>query len=101
MAMVYLAQDIRHHRHVAVKVLRPEIAALLGTERFLREIEIAAQLNHPHILPLHDSGEAGGMLFYVMPFMRGESLRDRITREGRLPVDAAVRIAVEVLSALD
>src|SRR5258708_15438972 len=96
MAMVYLAHDIRHHRHVAVKVLRPEIAALLGTERFLREIEIAAQLNHPHILPLHDSGEAGGMLFYVMPFIEGASLRDRLAADGALPVSEAVRLLHDV-----
>jgi serine/threonine protein kinase/dienelactone hydrolase len=100
MAMVYLAHDIRHHRHVAVKVLRPEIAALLGTERFLREIEIAAQLNHPHILPLHDSGEAGGMLFYVMPFVEGASLRDRLAADGALPVSEAVRLLHDVADGL-
>jgi len=100
MAMVYLAHDIRHHRHVAVKVLRPEIAALLGTERFLREIEIAAQLNHPHILPLHDSGEAGGMLFYVMPFVEGASLRDRLAADGALPVSEAVRLLHDVVDGL-
>ena len=100
MAMVYLAHDIRHHRHVAVKVLRPEIAALLGTERFLREIEIAAQLNHPHILPLHDSGEAGGMLFYVMPFVEGASLRDLLARDGALPVSEAVRLLHDVIDGL-
>ena len=100
MAMVYLAHDIRHHRHVAVKVLRPEIAALLGTERFLREIEIAAQLNHPHILPLHDSGEAGGVLFYVMPFVEGASLRDRLAADGALPVSEAVRLLHDVVDGL-
>jgi eukaryotic-like serine/threonine-protein kinase len=100
MAMVYLAHDIRHHRHVAVKVLRPEIAALLGTERFLREIEIVAQLNHPHILPLHDSGEAGGMLFYVMPFVEGASLRDRLAADGALPVSEAVRLLHDVVDGL-
>ena len=100
MAMVYLAHDIRHHRHVAVKVLRPELAALLGTERFLREIEIAAQLNHPHILPLHDSGEANGMLFYVMPYVEGESLRDRVARDGALPVSDAVRLLRDVIDGL-
>jgi serine/threonine protein kinase/dienelactone hydrolase len=100
MAMVYLAHDIRHHRHVAVKVLRPEIAALLGTERFLREIEIAAQLNHPHILPLHDSGEAGGMLFYVMPYVEGASLRDRLAANGALPVSEAVRLLHDVVDGL-
>src|SRR5258707_4255381 len=100
MAMVYLAHDIRHHRHVAVKVLRPEIASLLGTERFLREIEIAAQLNHPHILPLHDSGEAGGMLFYVMPFIEGASLRDRLAADGALSVSEAVRLLHDVADGL-
>ena len=81
MATVYLAEDLKHHRKVAVKVLHPELAAVLGAERFLREIEIAAGLDHPHILPLHDSGEASGFLFYVMPFVEGESLRDRLDRE--------------------
>jgi len=100
MAMVYLARDIRHHRPVAVKVLRPELASLLGTDRFLREIEIAAQLNHPHILPLHDSGEAAGLLFYVMPFVDGESLRERAAREGRLPISDAVRILRDVIDGL-
>jgi dienelactone hydrolase/tRNA A-37 threonylcarbamoyl transferase component Bud32 len=100
MAMVYLAQDVRHHRRVAVKVLRPELAALLGTDRFLREIEIAAQLSHPHILPLHDSGEAAGLLYYVMPFVEGESLRDRIARDGALPVSEAVRLLRDVVDAL-
>ena len=100
MAMVYLARDIRHHRPVAVKVLRPELAALLGPERFLREIEIAAQLTHPHILPLHDSGEADGLLFFVMPFVEGESLRDRVSREGALPVSEAMRILRDVVDAL-
>ena len=92
MAVVYLAKDLRHHRPVAVKVLRGDLAAAIGTERFLREIEIAARLNHPHILPLYDSGEAGGMVYYVMPFVEGESLRDRLERERQLPVDAAVAI---------
>ena len=100
MAVVYLAQDVRHHRPVAVKVLRPELAAMLGTDRFLREIEIAAQLNHPHILPLHDSGEAAGLLFYVMPFVEGESLRDRVARDGALPISDAVRVLREVIDAL-
>jgi serine/threonine protein kinase/tetratricopeptide (TPR) repeat protein len=101
MAVVYLARDRKHDRSVAVKVLLPHVAQAIGAERFQREITIAAKLTHPHILPLHDSGEAGGLLYYVMPFMRGESLRDRISREGSLPVDAAVRIGVEVSSALD
>src|SRR5438876_4217323 len=99
-APVYLAQDLIHGRAVAVKVLSPELAAALGAERFLREIEIAARLTHPHILPLHDSGEAGGFLYYVMPFVEGESLRDRLNREPQLPVEEAVRIAREVATAL-
>src|SRR5881396_1727591 len=99
-ATVYLARDLKHGRSVAVKVLRPELAAALGAERFLREIEIAARLTHPHILPLHDSGEAGGFLYYVMPFVEGESLRDRLNREPQLPVEEAVRIAREVATAL-
>src|SRR5881628_2714401 len=84
MALVYLAEDLRHHRKVAVKVLRPELAAALGPERFLREIEIAAGLHHPHILPLYDFGDADGLLYYVMPLVEGESLRDRLTREKQL-----------------
>src|SRR6184192_1868660 len=99
-ATVYLAQDLKHGRSVAIKVLRPELAAALGAERFLREIEIAARLTHPHILPLHDSGEASGFLYYVMPFVEGESLRDRLNRERQLPVEEAVRIAREVATAL-
>src|SRR5947208_2679446 len=99
-ATVYLAQDLKHGRAVAIKVLRPELAAALGAERFLREIEIAARLTHPHILPLHDSGEVGGFLYYVMPFVEGESLRDRLNRERQLPVEEAVRIAREVATAL-
>jgi serine/threonine-protein kinase len=101
MATVHLGHDLRHHRAVAVKVLRPELAATLGPERFLREIEIAARLTHPHIIPLHDSGEADGLLFYVMPFVEGESLRDRLHREGRLSEEDALRIAAEVGEALD
>ena len=100
MATVYLAQDLKHHRPVAVKVLRPELAAALGPERFLREIEISARLTHPHILPLHDSGEADGFLFYVMPYVEGESLRDRIRREKQLPIDDALQVAREVGDAL-
>ena len=100
MAIVYLAEDVRHHRKVALKVLRPDLAATLGTERFLREIEIAANLTHPHILPLHDSGEADGFLFYVLPYVEGESLRDRLVREGELPVSEAVRILRDVVDAL-
>jgi serine/threonine-protein kinase len=101
MATVYLAEDLRHARRVALKVLRPELAAVIGAERFLAEIKLTANLQHPHILPLFDSGEADGFLFYVMPFVEGESLRDRLTREKQLPVDEAVRIAGEVASALD
>jgi eukaryotic-like serine/threonine-protein kinase len=100
MATVFLGQDLKHDRPVAVKVLRPELAAALGPERFLREIKLAARLTHPHILPLHDSGEADGFLFYVMPYVEGESLRDRLTRERQLPVEDAVRIAREVADAL-
>ncbi len=100
MATVYLAEDVRHHRKVAVKVLRSELAATLGPERFLREIEIAAKLQHPHVLPLYDSGEAQGFLFYVMPFVEGESLRAKIDREGELPVGEAVRIMRDVVDAL-
>ncbi len=100
MATVYLAQDRKHHRPVAVKVLKPELAAALGPERFLREIAIAARLNHPHILPLHDSGEAEGFLYYVMPYGEGESLRGRLMREPHLPVDEALTIAREVADAL-
>jgi len=100
MATVYLAQDLKHDRPVAIKVLRPELSAALGPERFLREIQIAAKLNHPHILALHDSGEADGLLFYVMPYVEGESLLERIAQEKQLPVADAVRIAREVASAL-
>ena len=100
MATVYLAQDPKHRRPVAIKVLTPELAAALGQERFLREIETAARLNHPHILPLHDSGEADGFLYYVMPYVEGESLRDRLNREQQLPIEDAVTIACEVAGAL-
>jgi eukaryotic-like serine/threonine-protein kinase len=100
MATVYLAEDLKHHREVAVKVLRAELAAALGPGRFLREIEISARLHHPHILPLYDSGEAEGFLFYVMPFVEGQSLRDRLTREKQLPLDDALQIAREVADAL-
>src|SRR3989442_547877 len=96
MATVFLANDVKHHRQVAIKVLRPELAAVLGPERFLREIEIAARLQHPHILPLHDSGEEGGLLYYVMPYVEGESLRSRLARERQLPLDEALAIAREV-----
>ena len=101
MATVYLAQDLKHHRAVAIKVLKPEIAAALGPERFLREIEIAAGLTHPHILALHDSGEADGFLYYVMPYIEGESLRERLSREKQLALEDAVRLTHEIASALD
>src|SRR5512139_3351595 len=101
MATVFLAHDVRHDRRVAVKVLRPELAAVIGAERFLSEIKTTANLQHPHILALFDSGAADNFLFYVMPFIEGESLRDRLTREKQLPINDAVRIATEVASALD
>ncbi|MEO8564526.1 MAG: protein kinase [bacterium] len=101
MATVYLAEDIKHHRQVAVKVLRPELAAVIGAERFLTEIRTTAKLQHPHILPLFDSGEADGFLFYVMPFVDGESLRQRLDRETQLPIADVVRITTEVASGLD
>src|SRR6266704_6109660 len=100
MAVVFLAEDLRHRRRVALKVLRPELAAEIGPERFLREIEMAAGLNHPHILPLLDSGEAGGLLYYVMPYVEGESLRGRLAHEKQLPLDDALQIACEVADAL-
>jgi eukaryotic-like serine/threonine-protein kinase len=101
MAVVYLAHDLRHDRPVALKVLRPELAAALGSERFLREIRLTARLDHPHILPVLDSGEDRGVLWYTMPYVRGESLRDRIAREGRLPLDEALRITAEAGRALN
>ncbi len=101
MATVYLAQDLKHDREVAIKVLRPELAAVIGAERFLTEIKTTAHLQHPHILPLFDSGAADSFLFYVMPFVEGESLRDRLVREKQLPIPDAVRIATEVAGALD
>src|SRR2546426_1572744 len=101
MATVYLAEDLKHRRLVALKVLSPDLAASLGTDRFLREIDIAARLTHPHILPLHDSGEADGLVFYVMPYIEGESLRDKLTREKQLDIDEAIGIARAVASALD
>ena len=101
MAIVYLAQDLRHGRPVALKVLRPELAAALGPERFQREIRLAARLQHPHILTVHDSGEAAGQLWFTMPFVEGESLRDRLRRERQLPLEGALRIAGEAGRALD
>jgi len=101
MAIVYLARDLRHQRKVAVKVLKPQLSAALGVERFLSEIKVTANLQHPNLLPLFDSGEADGRLFYVMPFIEGESLRARLTRETQLPIDEAIRITSAVASALD
>ena len=101
MATVFVAEDLKHHRKVAVKVLHPELAAAVGTERFLREIKIVAGLAHPHILPLFDSGEADGLLYYVMPYVEDENLRDRLEREKQLPIEDAVRITREVADALD
>jgi serine/threonine protein kinase/Tol biopolymer transport system component len=101
MATVYLARDPRHDRNVALKVLNPELGAVLGVERFLAEIKVTANLQHPNLLPLFDSGEADGLLFYVMPFVEGESLRARLDREKQLPIDEAIRIAVAVANALD
>lgn len=101
MATVYVARDIRHGRRVALKVLRPELAAVLGSERFLSEIRVTANLQHPNLLPLFDSGESAGLLFYVMPFVEGESLRQRLDREKQLPIDETIRIATAVAGALD
>ncbi len=100
MAFVYEADDLRHGRRVAIKVLRPELAAMAGAARFLREIETAAGLNHPHILPIHDSGSAGALLYYVMPLIVGESLRDRLDRDGRIRADEAIRLVREVAEGL-
>jgi serine/threonine-protein kinase len=91
MSVVFLARDLRHDRDVAIKLLNPEIAAAVGAERFLREIRITARLQHPHVLPLIDSGEADGFPFYVMPYVNGESLRSRLSREGELPISVGVR----------
>jgi len=101
MATVYLAEDLRHDRKVAVKVLRPDVAATVGSGRFLEEIRIAANLKHPHIFPVHDSGDASGLLYYVMPFNEGESLRERLDRDGELPIADAMEILEEVVDALD
>src|SRR2546421_4429997 len=100
MATVFRAEDRKHHRAVAIKVLRADLAAVLGPDRFLREIEIAARLQHPHILPLYDSGSAAGLLYYVMPLVEGESLRDRLDREKQLSQEEAIRIITEVAGAL-
>src|SRR5436190_6286594 len=101
MALVFLAHDLKHNRRVAIKVVHPELGAVLGAERFLTEIRTTAQLQHPHILPLHDSGEADGLLFYVMPLVEGETLRERLKRDHQLPIDEAVRIARDIAGALD
>jgi serine/threonine-protein kinase len=101
MATVYRAHDVKHGRDVAIKVLHPRLARQLGWQRFLSEIEITAKLHHPHILPLHDSGEADGVLYYVMPYVEGESLRATLRRERRLPVGQAVTVATSVALALD
>ncbi len=101
MATVYLARDLKHDRHVALKVLRPELAAVLGIERFLSEIRVTAHLQHPHILPLFDSGQAGGLIYYVMPYVESESLRQRLEREKQLPIDEAVSLTANVAAALD
>jgi len=101
MAHVFHAYDRQHDRDVAIKVMRPELSAAIGVERFLREIRIEARLQHPNILPLHDSGAADGLLYYVMPYVEGESRRERIRREKQLPVPEAIRIAREVADALD
>ncbi len=101
MATVYLAEDVRHRRKVAIKVLHPELSAVLGPERFLNEIELTANLQHPHILPLFDSGAADNLLFYVMPFVEGETLRQKLMREQQLPIAEAVKIATDIADALD
>ena len=101
MAKVYLAHDIKHDRDVAIKVLHPDLGAALGSERFLSEIKTTARLQHPHIVPLLDSGDADGLLYYVMPVVTGETLRARLEREKQLPIPEAVRIAREIASALD
>ncbi|MGD8869360.1 MAG: serine/threonine-protein kinase, partial [Gemmatimonadales bacterium] len=101
MATVYLAEDLKHDRKVALKVLRPELAAVLGADRFVQEIKTTASLQHPHILPLFDSGQADGFLYYVMPYIEGETLRDKLDRETQLGIDEAVRITTEVADALD
>src|SRR6188508_1344036 len=100
MATVYLAHDLRHDRDVAIKVLHPDLGAALGAERFLTEIRTTARLQHPHILPLLDSGSADGLLYYVMPLVTGETLRARLDRETQLPIDDSVLIAREVADAL-
>ena len=100
MATVFQAQDLRHNRPVAIKVLQPALAAALGADRFLREIEIAANLTHPHIVPLYDSGDAQGFLYYVMPLLGEESLRERITKQKQLSLEETLRIGTQVADAL-
>lgn len=101
MAMVYLATDLKHNRQVAIKVLKEDLAAVVGEERFLAEIETTAGLQHPHILPLFDSGGADGFLFYAMPYVEGETLRDRLKREVQLPVEEAIELVQKIAAALD
>ena len=101
MATVYLAEDLKHKRKVALKVLKPELAAVLGADRFVQEITTTAALQHPHILPLFDSGEADGFLYYVMPFIQGETLRAKLDRDTQLGIDEAVRLSTAVADALD
>src|SRR5262245_22856596 len=101
MATVYLAHDLRHNRKVAIKVMDPELVAFVSAERFLKEIETTARLQHPHILPLFDSGHVGQVVYFVMPFVQGESLRTRLAREGQLPIADAIRITGEIAAALD
>ncbi|HEX5576337.1 MAG TPA: serine/threonine-protein kinase, partial [Gemmatimonadales bacterium] len=101
MAVVFLADDSKHHRSVAIKVLKPELSRSLGPDRFLREIEVAARLTHPHILPVFDSGAADGLLYYVMPYVEGESLRDLLEREGQLSVELALRLTCQIAAALE
>src|SRR5512133_407374 len=100
MATVFLAHDRRQDRRLALKVLNDELAATVGAERFIREVRLAARLSHPHILPVYESGEGEGLLFYFMPFVEGESLRDRLMREGQLPIEDALRIATDIGDAL-
>ena len=101
MATVYVAEDVRHNRNVALKVLKAELAAVVGAERFLAEVETTANLTHPHILPLHDSGEADGFLYFVTPYIEGDALRDKIDREKQLSIEEALKITEKVASALD
>src|SRR3954471_4866133 len=101
MATVYLARDLRHDRHVALKVLKPDLGAVLGAERFLSEIKVTANLQHPNLLPLFDSGAADGLLYYVMPYLDGETLRARVQRERQLPVEETLRLVSLLAGALD